>query len=114
MTWNLFIDDERNPEDVTWAPWHIREKCRNEPWVVCRNYTDAIAEVLNRVSLHLSVLITILAITRKLATTSQKLLWKLISNPATILIDLDISLQTILIFTYIPKTLSVRQTSKVC
>lgn len=48
MTWNLFIDDERNPEDVTWAPWHIREKCRNEPWVVCRNYTDAIAEVLNR------------------------------------------------------------------
>ena len=48
MTWNLFIDDERNLEDVTWASSQIREMYRNEQWVVCRNYTDAIAEVLKR------------------------------------------------------------------
>jgi hypothetical protein len=48
MTWNLFLDDERNLEDVTWAPWQIREKYRNEEWVVARSYGDAMIEVLNR------------------------------------------------------------------
>ncbi len=48
MTWNLFIDDEREFADVTWAPWQIREKYRNEEWVVCRSYADAMAEVINR------------------------------------------------------------------
>lgn len=40
MTWNLFIDDERNPEDVTWASWHIREKYRNEEWENACNIWD--------------------------------------------------------------------------
>lgn len=48
MTWNLFIDDERNLEDVTWAPWQVREKYRNEEWVIVRSYGDAMAEILNR------------------------------------------------------------------
>ena len=46
MTWNLFIDDERNLDDVTWAPWHIREKYRNEEWVVCRSYEDVMVQIL--------------------------------------------------------------------
>jgi len=48
MTWNLFIDDEREMSDVTWAPWQVREKYREEEWVVARSYGDAIVEVLNR------------------------------------------------------------------
>lgn len=48
MTWNLFIDDERELADVTWAPWQVREKYRNEDWVVVRSYADAMVEVLNR------------------------------------------------------------------
>jgi hypothetical protein len=48
MTWNLFLDDERELADVTWAPWQVREKYRNEEWVVCRSYGDAMIEILNR------------------------------------------------------------------
>lgn len=48
MTWNLFIDDERNLEDVTWAPWQIREKYRNEHWVIARNVPAALSEIINR------------------------------------------------------------------
>ncbi len=48
MTWNLFLDDERELADVTWAPWQIREKYRNEEWVIARSYGDAMIEVLNR------------------------------------------------------------------
>ncbi len=48
MTWNLFLDDEREMSDVTWAPWQIREKYRNEEWVIARSYGDAMVEVLNR------------------------------------------------------------------
>lgn len=48
MTWNLFIDDERELKDVTWAPWQVREKYRNEDWVIVRSYGDAMIEILNR------------------------------------------------------------------
>lgn len=48
MTWNLFLDDERELADVTWAPWQVREKYRNEEWVIARSYGDAMVEVLNR------------------------------------------------------------------
>ena len=48
MTWNLFLDDERNIADVTWAPWQIKEMYRNEEWVIARTYADAMVEVLNR------------------------------------------------------------------
>jgi hypothetical protein len=48
MTWKLFIDDERNLEDVTWAPFQIREKYRNEEWVICRNGQEFMREFLSR------------------------------------------------------------------
>lgn len=48
MTWNLFVDDERNLEDVTWAPWEVREKYRNEQWVIVRNVASACSEIINR------------------------------------------------------------------
>lgn len=48
MTWNLFIDDERNLNDVTWAPRQVQEKYRNEEWVTARSYLDAMTEIINR------------------------------------------------------------------
>ena len=48
MTWNLFIDDERDPNDVTWAPWYVKAKYRTEPWIVVRSYGDAMVEILSR------------------------------------------------------------------
>jgi hypothetical protein len=48
MTWNLFIDDERYLDDVTWAPWEVREKYRNEQWVIVRNVASACSEIVNR------------------------------------------------------------------
>lgn len=50
MTWNLFIDDERNLEDVTWAPWEVREKYRNEEWVIVRNGIEATCAIAERKS----------------------------------------------------------------
>ena len=48
MTWNLFIDDERNPEDVTWAPWYVKAMYLTEQWVICRNRSDVILTVMGR------------------------------------------------------------------
>ncbi len=48
MTWNLFLDDERNLEDVTWAPWQVCEKYRNEEWVIVRNVSSALSQIVNR------------------------------------------------------------------
>ena len=45
MNWNLFIDDERDVEDVTWAPLQIQEKYRNGDWVVCRNHFEVFEKV---------------------------------------------------------------------
>ena len=46
MTWNLFIDDERNLEDVTWAPWQIQEKYRNEDWAIARNLWEVQLQII--------------------------------------------------------------------
>lgn len=48
MTYNLFIDDERELTDVTWAPSHVREKYRNEEWVIARNGQEAIDAFLEK------------------------------------------------------------------
>jgi hypothetical protein len=48
MTWNLFLDDERHPEDVTWAPCFVQEKYRVEEWIISRSYDDAMSQILNR------------------------------------------------------------------
>lgn len=48
MTWNLFIDDERDLKDVTWAPWQVQEKYRNEEWVIARSYGEALVNFAQR------------------------------------------------------------------
>ena len=48
MTWNLFIDDERMPADVTWAPREIQEMYRNEEWTVVQNFADAYCAITLR------------------------------------------------------------------
>lgn len=40
MSYNLFIDDERNPEDVTWAPRNTGYEHRR--WVIARSFSDAV------------------------------------------------------------------------
>ena len=47
MGWNLFLDDERELDDVTWAPWQVREKYRNEAWVICRNWSQVAAMIMS-------------------------------------------------------------------
>lgn len=47
MYWNMFIDDERSLNDVTWAPWHVIEKYRNEKWIVCRNKMQVIQAIFD-------------------------------------------------------------------
>jgi len=47
MTWNLFIDDERSLNDVTWAPWYVKEKYHNEKWVICRNKMQVIQAIFD-------------------------------------------------------------------
>lgn len=48
MTWNLFIDDERELTDVTWAPSQVQEKYRNEEWVIARNGQEAMDAFLEK------------------------------------------------------------------
>ena len=40
MCYNLFIDDERLPRDVTWASPLIRARYITQPWVLARNIID--------------------------------------------------------------------------
>ena len=47
MTWNLFIDDEREIADVSWAPWQVQQKYRDEKWVICRNMNEVFLAVGN-------------------------------------------------------------------
>jgi hypothetical protein len=51
MTWNLFLDDERMPADVTWAPWQVQEMYRNEEWVVVRSVSSASRMIISRCSM---------------------------------------------------------------
>jgi hypothetical protein len=45
--WNLFIDDERNLQDVTWAPRRMQERYREQQWTVVRNRDQAIQAIIN-------------------------------------------------------------------
>ena len=40
MTYKLFIDDERNPSDVTWIRYWEFPHCYDEYWVVCRTLNE--------------------------------------------------------------------------
>lgn len=48
MSWNLFVDDERSPCDVTWAPGAVLELYSTEDWVIARSVPDALSEIANR------------------------------------------------------------------
>jgi len=48
MTWNLFIDDERFLDDVTWAPLKVQEKYRNEEWIICRTRAEVYSAIYQK------------------------------------------------------------------
>ena len=43
--WNLFIDDERQLQDVTCAPRRMQERYRDQSWVIVRNKSQAIRAI---------------------------------------------------------------------
>ena len=45
MTWKLFLDDERNPADVTWADYKMQQKYRDDEWVICRTHDEVTQKV---------------------------------------------------------------------
>ena len=47
MTWNLFIDDERVPTDVSWAPAQQLILYHSEIWIIARNFAQ-VAELVNQ------------------------------------------------------------------
>jgi hypothetical protein len=47
VTWNLFIDDERNPIDVTWGSWQDQEFYRDGDWVIARNWNEVLELVVS-------------------------------------------------------------------
>jgi len=47
MTWNLFIDDERNPMDVKWGTWQDQEIYRDGEWVVAQNWHEVLELVMS-------------------------------------------------------------------
>jgi hypothetical protein len=40
MDWNLFIDDERNPKDITWCNSINRYDYLNCEWLIARNWDE--------------------------------------------------------------------------
>jgi hypothetical protein len=47
MTYNLFIDDERNPIDVKWGSWEDQTLYRDGEWLIARNWTDVLEIVVS-------------------------------------------------------------------
>lgn len=47
MTWNLFIDDERNPTDVKWGTWEAQAMYRDEDWIIARNCDEVLELVIS-------------------------------------------------------------------
>jgi hypothetical protein len=46
MRYNLFIDDERDPNDVTWLSATERTAHLHEDWYIVRSYAEAIETIL--------------------------------------------------------------------
>ena len=40
MSWKLFLDDERNPADVTWAPLGLQHNYRDGDWKIARTLLE--------------------------------------------------------------------------
>ena len=47
MTWQLFIDDERNPMDVKWGTWEDQALYRDGEWVIARNWNEVLELVVS-------------------------------------------------------------------
>lgn len=47
MTYNLFIDDERNPIDVTWGAWQDQALYRDGEWIIARNWNEVLELVVS-------------------------------------------------------------------
>lgn len=47
MTYNLFIDDERDPIDIKWGTWEDQTLYRNEEWVIARNWFEVLELVVS-------------------------------------------------------------------
>lgn len=45
MTYNLFIDDERDPINVTWGSWLDQGMYRHEDWIIARTW-DEVLDIL--------------------------------------------------------------------
>lgn len=45
MSWNLFIDDERDMADVKWASAEMQNKYHNEEWTICRSHMQVISAI---------------------------------------------------------------------
>jgi len=47
MTYRLFIDDERDPQDVKWGSWQDQAMYRDEDWIIARNWNDVLEIVVS-------------------------------------------------------------------
>lgn len=47
MTYNLFIDDERNPIDVTWGSWQDQALYRDGDWLIARDWNEVLELVVS-------------------------------------------------------------------
>ena len=47
MTYRLFIDDERNPVDVTWGSWQDQALYRDDEWLIARNWNEVLELVVS-------------------------------------------------------------------
>jgi hypothetical protein len=47
MTYFLFIDDERNPIDVTWGTWQDQALYRDGEWIIARNWFEVLEIVVS-------------------------------------------------------------------
>lgn len=47
MTYNLFIDDERYPQDVKWASLEDQRMYRDGEWIIARNWFDVLETVVS-------------------------------------------------------------------
>lgn len=46
MTYNLFIDDERDPIDVTWGSVGEKHIYKNYEWIIARNWDEVLELVV--------------------------------------------------------------------
>lgn len=47
MTWQLFIDDERNPMDVKWGTWEDQALYRDGEWIIARDWNEVLELVVS-------------------------------------------------------------------